>query len=291
MQRTCVRAHTAMHAYACIREDCMRTRMHARMRTHVHACVRICMHAYARTHVHARMRTHVQVLYQLSEILLSPFLIVDEWSELMAGVGSKMPQHCRDALQKLAPDPKADSAFGAEVLAVLEQSVANAESEGAAVALTQQAAPLFDFGTRFKGGLIDNATSVVRSFIEHFLAVEKFYPDDRSELLGVYNLTQANPDSLHAALIGVLSHFGIERKVSVMLTVLDLLGVYTHMDSSIHKVGPCTLHPAPCTHSPTPRLRAPPCEGRTSLWLSTGSSSMRSSATRRSRTSWSWPRG
>ena len=75
--------------------------------------------------------------------------------------------------------------------------------------------------------------TVILSFMEHFVAVEKFYPDDKSELLGVYNLNLANDGKPEVVLQGVLSHFNIERKVSVMLSLLDLLGVYTHMDSSI----------------------------------------------------------
>ena len=74
---------------------------------------------------------------------------------------------------------------------------------------------------------------MVRSFIEHFIAVERFYPDDKSELLGVYNLNHAHVDKPEVALQGVLSHYSIERKVSMMLSILDLLGVYTHMDASI----------------------------------------------------------
>ena len=96
-----------------------------------------------------------------------------------------------------------------------------------------QAAPVYDFATRFKNGLLDNSTAVVRSFLEHFIAVEKFYPDDKSELLGVYNLNLAHDGKPEDALQGVLSHFQIERKVSVMLSILDMLGVYTHMDASI----------------------------------------------------------
>ena len=59
----------------------------------------------------------------------------------------------------------------------------------------------------------DGHVGCVRSLLEHFLAVEKFYPDDRSELLGVYNLHTANEGSPGVVLQGVLSHFQIERKV------------------------------------------------------------------------------
>lgn len=85
----------------------------------------------------------------------------------------------------------------------------------------KQAEPLFSFGSRFKTSLLDHATIVIRSFLEHFLAVEHHYPDDKSELLGAYKLATAHEDNPAAALQGVLSHFNIERKVTIVLTVLD----------------------------------------------------------------------
>ena len=177
-----------------------------------------------------------EVLYRLSEILLDPCTLCHEWQQLMMGVGSKLPQHVREKLQELTPSEVHDEPFGAKVLGVLEGAIEDAKDDAAATALRGQAVDLVAFGMRFKGGLVDMSTGVIRGFIEHFLRVEKFYPDDRSELLGVYNLTQAHPDDQPAALQGVLSHFNIERKVNLMLSVLDLLGVYTHMDASILNV-------------------------------------------------------
>ena len=46
--------------------------------------------------------------------------------------------------------------------------------EGALTAFKGQAAPIYEFARRFKNGLLDNSTEVVRSFIEHFVNIEKF---------------------------------------------------------------------------------------------------------------------
>ena len=173
-----------------------------------------------------------EVLARLGEVLLMPELIVHEWDELMAGVGAKLPQGPRDRLAALTPNPANDEPFGATVLGMLNLSEA-AMDEAALAAFRSQAAPIFEFAQRFKNGLLDMSTGVIRSFIEHFIAVERFYPDDKSELLGVYSLNLAHEGAPNAALQGVLSHFQIERKVSLMLSILDLLGVYTHMDASI----------------------------------------------------------
>ena len=86
-----------------------------------------------------------------------------EWQELMAGVGSKLPQGAREKLAELEPDPTNDAPFGLKVLEVLEASVAAMADEGAKTAFTQQAAPIYDFASRFKNGLLDNATGVVRA--------------------------------------------------------------------------------------------------------------------------------
>ena len=222
------------------------------------------------------------MLARLSEILVTPETLVHEWEELMAGVGSKLPQGPREKLAVLVPDPTNDGPFGATVLECMSAATSHMD-EATFTTFKQQAEPLYDFATRFKNGLLDNSTMVVREFIEHFIAVERFYPDDKSEvptprlqpsplpsmaavltchafdgccahlsclrwllcslgvsstllcsqLLGVYNLNQQHSDKPEAALQGVLSHFQIERKVSMMLSILDLLGVYTHMDASI----------------------------------------------------------
>ena len=191
---------------------------------------------FLRQRVHAILDGYVdneeEVLARLQEMLVAPETLVHEWDELMAGVGSKLPQGAREKLAELVPDPTNDGPFGATVLRALSEAEASME-DGAVTAFKQQAEPIYEFATRFKHGLLDNATGVVREFLEHFIAVERFYPDDKSELLGVYNLNIAHEGSPEAALQGVLSHFQIERKVSVMLSILDLLGVYTHMDSSI----------------------------------------------------------
>lgn len=101
-----------------------------------------------------------------------------------------------------------------------------------------QAEPLYSFGCRFKTNLLDHATLVVQSFLEHFLSVELHYPDDKSELLGAYKLATAHEDEPSLALQGVLSHFNIERKVTIVLSVLDFCAaidarVDSHIDSSV----------------------------------------------------------
>jgi hypothetical protein len=120
----------------------------------------------------------------------------------------------RSKLKLLTPDPEKDEPFGDKVLEILEAALDDpSKDEASKVALKGQAAPVFEFGNRFKGGPLDMSTGVVRSFIEHFLRVEKLYPDDRSELLGVFNLCQAHPSDPATALQGVLSHCNVERKV------------------------------------------------------------------------------
>merc|ERR1740139_254657 len=130
----------------------------------------------------------------------------------MTGAGSKLPQAPREALGALLGGP--DEGLGGRVLKVLDAFVAAAD-EATALAFKGSAALLYSFGERYRMSTLDNATGVVRSFVEHFIAIEKFYPDDHSELVGVLNLNAAHED-----------------KATVLL-VLDLLGVYTHMDASV----------------------------------------------------------
>ena len=82
----------------------------------------------------------------------------------------------------------------------------------------------------------------VRSFLDHFLAVEQHYPDDKSELLGVYKLATAHEDNPAAALQGVLSHQNIERKVTIVLSVLDFCNAIEQQSmDSIHSPVMSTL--------------------------------------------------
>ena len=170
-----------------------------------------------------------KVLEQLVELLLDPAVLQSEYDELMTGAGSKLPQAPREQL--VALQGSADEDFGARVLAVLDEFVVSAD-ETTANSFRGQAAPLYAFADRYRGGMLDNSTHIVRGFIDRFLAIEKFYPDDRSELLGVYNLNNAQEDKAKV-LQAVLSHSQLERKVSVLLQVLDFLGVYTHMDAGV----------------------------------------------------------
>ena len=170
-----------------------------------------------------------KVLEQLVELLLNPAVLQSEYDELMTGAGSKLPQAPRERLVALQGSP--DESFGSRVLAVLDEFVMSAD-QTTANSFREQAAPLYAFADRYKGGILDNSTHIVRGFIDHFLAIEKFYPDDRSELLGVYNLNNAQEDKTKV-LQAVLSHSQLERKVSVLLQVLDFLGVYTHMDAGV----------------------------------------------------------
>ena len=59
------------------------------------------------------------------------------------------------------------------------------------------------------------------------------YPDDRSELLGVFNLNKAHANDHALVLSAVLSHNQLERKVALVLNTLDLLSSFTTMDESI----------------------------------------------------------
>jgi len=173
--------------------------------------------------------TLTKVLELLSAILTDARVMHSEFEELMTGAGSKLPQAPREALSALLGGP--DEGLGARVLQVLDAFVA-ATDEQTALAFKGQAAPLYSFGERYRTSTLDNATGVVRSFVEHFIAIEKFYPDDHSELVGVLNLNAAHEDKA-TVLLAVLSHSQLERKVSLVLQILDLLGVYTHMDASV----------------------------------------------------------
>ena len=103
------------------------------------------------------------MLGRLSEILVTPEMLVHEWDELMAGVGSKLPQGPREALSALAPDPTSDGPFGAAVLSVLANAETAIDDEAVLSALKSQAAPIYEFAMRFKNGLLDNSTGVVRA--------------------------------------------------------------------------------------------------------------------------------
>ena len=76
-------------------------------------------------------------------------------------------------------------AFGGTVLGILLKYEASlAPDEALSTAFRQQAELLYSFGQRFKSSSLDYATVIVGEIIDHFLAVEGHYPDDRSELSG-----------------------------------------------------------------------------------------------------------
>ena len=188
---------------------------------------------YLEARVHHMLDGYVdnedKVLELLGAILTDASVMHSEFEELMTGAGSKLPQAPREALGALLGGP--DEGLGGRVLKVLDAFVAAAD-EDTALAFKGSAAPLYSFGERYRTSTLDNATGVVRSFVEHFIAIEKFYPDDHSELVGVLNLNAAHEDKA-TVLLAVLSHSQLERKVSLVLQILDLLGVYTHMDASV----------------------------------------------------------
>ena len=188
---------------------------------------------YLEARVHHMLDGYVdnedKVLELLGTILTDASVMHSEFEELMTGAGSKLPQAPREALGALLGGP--DEGLGGRVLKVLDAFVAAAD-EATALAFKGSAALLYSFGERYRTSTLDNATGVVRSFVEHFIAIEKFYPDDHSELVGVLNLNAAHEDKA-TVLLAVLSHSQLERKVSLVLQILDLLGVYTHMDASV----------------------------------------------------------
>ena len=125
-----------------------------------------------------------EVISRLSDVLLNPEVMLHEWTDLMAGVGSKLPQAPREELAALRPSATTE-AFGGTVLGILLKYEASlAPDEALSTAFRQQAELLYSFGQRFKSSSLDYATVIVGEIIDHFLAVEGHYPDDRSELSG-----------------------------------------------------------------------------------------------------------
>ena len=87
-----------------------------------------------------------EVIARLSEILLLPAVMLDEWADLMSGVGSKLPQAARDLLAPLKPDGVTEG-FGSEVQAALEAYDCTLD-EAAATAFKGQAEALYSFAAR-----------------------------------------------------------------------------------------------------------------------------------------------
>ena len=82
-----------------------------------------------------------------------------------------------------------------KALHALKEFAAGLPDESSQTAFAAGAEPVYAFCERYKGGLIDNSTGIVCRLIERFLAVERFYPDDRSELLGVTKLSAHHSDN------------------------------------------------------------------------------------------------
>ena len=189
----------------------------------------------------------------------SPKLGSVEWAELSWG-------------RRRAPEPPpldTGAAMATKALHALKEFAAGLPDESSQTAFAAGAEPVYAFCERYKGGLIDNSTGIVCRLIERFLAVERFYPDDRSELLGVTKLSAHHSDNgktlqarwpsastattallltPHSLVQAVLSHSQIERKVSVILSLLDFVGVLTKVDQTIHSnsgSGAIALSPTP----------------------------------------------
>ena len=74
----------------------------------------------------------------------------------------------------------------------------------------------------------------VSALLEHFLDVEQRYPHERPDSMAVKELHEAYPEAPHATLQALLSHNQLERKVGLVLNVLDLLVTgYAFMDDRI----------------------------------------------------------
>ena len=115
----------------------------------------------------------------------SPKLGSVEWAELSWG-------------RRRAPEPPpldTGAAMATKALHALKEFAAGLPDESSQTAFAAGAEPVYAFCERYKGGLIDNSTWIVCRLIERFLAVERFYPDDRSELLGVTKLSAHHSDN------------------------------------------------------------------------------------------------
>jgi len=172
------------------------------------------------------------VLHKLSELLLEPDVMWSEYDELMAGPGSKLPEKPRLALAALSAH--GSEGFGELVASTLNAFMAELD-EGARTAFKAASEPVQMFADKYKTGMLDMSTLVTSTFIEHFLEVESVYPDDRSEIVGVLHLNETLKDPAKV-LQAVLSHQQLERKVSLILNVLDFLGNFTHMNSNVFEL-------------------------------------------------------
>lgn len=92
-----------------------------------------------------------EVVHRLSEVLLLPDVMLDEWADLMSGVGAKLPQGARELLLPLKPDAAAEG-FGAEVLAALEAYATSLE-EAAAATFRAQVSCAYAAGGRCRGSV------------------------------------------------------------------------------------------------------------------------------------------
>uniref|UniRef100_A0A7S4BXK4 Acetyl-CoA carboxylase n=1 Tax=Chrysotila carterae TaxID=13221 RepID=A0A7S4BXK4_CHRCT len=176
-----------------------------------------------------------EVLQRLSALLLNPKVMSAEFDELIAGPGSKLPQAPRAALEQLHAQGNVHKhdCFGSLVLDALRAHEATLPDAAAVAAFRAAAEPVYSFGHKYESGMLDFSTSCIASFIEHFLLVERVYPDDRAELLGVYHLNEAHKDDVDTVLSRVLSHNQLERKVALILNALDFLGTFTHMNAAV----------------------------------------------------------
>jgi hypothetical protein len=157
----------------------------------------------------------------------------------MAGPGSKLPEKPRSALSALnTPEARAAPGggdhFGGKVLAALA-NFAEMLDEATATAFKAASEPVALFGEKYKTGMLDMSTLITSGFIEHFLEVEQVYPDDRSEIVGVLHLNETLNDPVKV-LQATLSHQQLERKVSLLLNVLDFLGNFTFMNSKVFEL-------------------------------------------------------
>jgi len=179
------------------------------------------------------------VLNKLSELLLDQRVMWSEYDELMAGPGSKLPEKPRQALSQLLTPARRAAAdggngFGDTVLATLA-AFSDTLDEAAATAFKNASEPVAAFGEKYKSGMLDMSTFTLTAILEHFLEVEQVYPDDRSEIVGVKHLNESLSDPA-AVLQAILSHQQLDRKVSLILNVLDFLGNFTYMNSKVFEL-------------------------------------------------------
>ena len=105
-----------------------------------------------------------EVLARLTEIICTPAVLVQEWEELMAGVGSKLPQKAREKLEELKPIERRTTSRSARSVQGLLDAFASVGRRGDGDGVhAGRRPPLYDLATRFRNGLIDNATGIVRS--------------------------------------------------------------------------------------------------------------------------------